>query len=150
MKSIDKATLPRFFFPSLQENGVYILYLPNSHREGSRMVRLECCLALGSSCRRNPGHSFLWRLTKKNQCQIAVCQGKERRRHLEWSLDSSWFLCFPLSSLFSLGFFHVWFHPLFLTLGPGPHRNVCGLGIFQWFCICIYFPCRCDYSRKVF
>lgn len=113
MKSIDKTTLPRFFFffSTLQENGIYILDPPNSHKEGSRMMGLECCLALGSSCLRKPGHSFLWRQTKKSQGH--GCCGSEKRKRQELGMFSRQLLISllpkALPSPLSLSVFHFWF-----------------------------------------
>ena len=97
---------------------------------------LGCCLDPSSSCLGHPGLLLHLKVGKCKTPSGRLSVREERERKLGCSLHSLWSLCFsPLHP--PSGYSSSWFQLLFLTLDPGPHWNVCGLGIFQWFCLCI-------------
>lgn len=124
------------------------LDLPIATKKGHKWwMALECRLSLCSSCLRNPGQSFTWR-----QAQGKLSGGlrvREMGKEETWNVllatlgfSASLFSSFPPASSSTFGFACCFW------LDPSPW-NICVLGIFQGFCICIYFICKSGGSKSL-
>lgn len=78
--------------------------LPSSHKDGSGMMGVECCLALGSSSLRNPDHS------REDPGRWAVREKEEQEIwDILWTaleFSAFLFLLYPLSGFASC--FQIW------------------------------------------